>query len=69
MSATTETLDLLKGIYSSQNPLRKAGNTVTTATGLVNYDLQAPAKNLYPIITILAKRIPRVKGKGGVATN
>ncbi len=69
MSATTETLDLLKGIYSSQNPLRKAGNTVTTATGLVPFPLQAPAKTLYPVITILAKRIPRVKGKGGTATN
>ena len=69
MSATQDTLEMLKGIYSTQNPLRKAGNTVTTATGLVEYDLQAPAKNLYPIITLLAKKVPRVKGKGGVATN
>ena len=68
MSATTETLDLLKGVYQ-QSPLAKATNTVTTASGLVNYDLQAPAKNLYPIITILSKRIPRVAGKGGTATN
>lgn len=67
MSMNDETLQLLKGSY--QNPLAKAGNTVTTAQGLVNYDLQAPAKNLYPVITILAKRIPRVRGKGGTATN
>ncbi|SEJ55914.1 hypothetical protein [Frateuria terrea] len=65
---TTETLGMLKGVYQS-GPLAKAGNTVTTAAGLVNYDLQAPAKNLYPIITILSKKIPRVKGKGGTATN
>lgn len=66
---TNDTLDMLKGIYSA-GPLNKAaGNTVTTAAGLVNYDLQAPAKNLYPIITILAKKIPRVKGNGGTATN
>ena len=65
---TTDTLDMLKGIYSNGS-LSKATNTVTTATGLVNYDLQAPAKNLYPIITLLAKKIPRVKGKGGTATN
>jgi hypothetical protein len=67
MSMNQETLALLKGSY--ENPLAKAGNSVTTATGLVNYDLQAPAKNLYPVITILGKRIPRVRGKGGTATN
>lgn len=67
MSMNDETLALLKGSY--QNPLAKAGNTVTTAQGLVQYDLQAPAKNLYPVITILGKRIPRVKGRGGTATN
>lgn len=67
MNPTTETLKLLKDAYSGG--LAKAGNTVTTASGLVAYDLQAPAKNLYPVITILAKRVPRVKGKGGTATN
>jgi hypothetical protein len=65
---TTETLGMLKGVYKD-GPLAKAGNTVTTANGLVNYDLQAPAKNLYPIITLLSKKIPRVKGSGGKATN
>lgn len=67
MSTTAETLALLKGSY--QNPLAKASNTVTTATGLVQYDLQAPAKNLYPVITILGKRLPRRPGRGGTATN
>jgi hypothetical protein len=67
MSMNDQTLALLKGSY--QTPLAKAGNTVTTASGLVQFDLQAPAKNLYPVITILGKRIPRVKGKGGTATN
>ena len=67
MNPTTETLKLLKDAYSGG--LAKAGNTVTTANGLVAYDLQAPAKNLYPVITILAKRVPRVAGKGGTATN
>lgn len=69
MSVTEDTLALLKGTYSEQNSLRKAGNTVTTATGLVPFDLQAPAKNLYPVINLLGKRIARVKGKGGTATN
>ena len=67
MNPTSDTLKLLKDAYAGG--LAKAGNTVTTATGLVEYDLQAPAKNLYPVITILGKRVPRVKGKGGVATN
>lgn len=67
MNPTDQTLNLLKGVY--EGGLAKAGNTVTTATGLVAYDLQAPSKNLYPVITILGKRIPRVKGKGGTATN
>lgn len=67
-NTTNDTLALLKGVYQS-GPLAKAGNTVTTAQGLVNFDLQAPAKNLYPIITILAKKVPRVKGSGGTATN
>ncbi len=67
-NTTNDTLALLKGVYQG-GPLAKAGNTVTTTSGLVNYDLQAPAKNLYPIITILAKKVPRVKGSGGTATN
>lgn len=64
---TNDTLGLLNGMY--KDGLSKASNTVTVGTGLVAYDLQAPAKNLYPIITLLAKKIPRVQGKGGTATN
>jgi len=43
--------------------------SITTATGLVAYDLQAPAKNLYPSATPLRNRVPRVSGQGGTATN
>lgn len=43
--------------------------SITTATGLVAYDLQAPAKNLYPVMTPLRNVIPRVAGGIGVATN
>lgn len=43
--------------------------TVSTSTGLVAYDLQAPAKNLYPVLTPLRNMIPRVPGGVGVATN
>jgi hypothetical protein len=43
--------------------------TISTSTGLVAYDLQAPAKNLYPVATPIRNRIPRVGGGIGVATN
>lgn len=56
--------------------MRTAGMTddniekaITTGTGLVAYDLQAPAKNLYPVNTPLIKSLPRVGGGTGVATN
>lgn len=39
------------------------------ATGLVNFDLEGPAKLLYPVLTPLRNRIPRVAGAGGTATN
>jgi hypothetical protein len=43
--------------------------TISQSTGLVAYDLQAPAKNLYPTATPLRNRVPRVSGAGGTATN
>ena len=49
--STQETLGLMK------NSLAK---NVTVSTGLSAYDLQAPAKNLYPIITPLRNSLPRV---------
>jgi hypothetical protein len=51
----------------SADELQKAG--VNVATGLVAYDLQAPAKNLFPVMTPLRNLIPRVAGGGGTATN
>lgn len=55
-----------------QNPqdtsaLQKAG--ITQSTGLVWYDLQAPAKNMIPVITPLRNKIARVSGNGGTATH
>jgi hypothetical protein len=48
---TQETLGLMKDSLSKN---------VTVSTGLTAYDLQAPAKNLYPTITPLRNSIPRV---------
>jgi hypothetical protein len=52
------------------NSLEKAA-TITTSTGLVAYDLEAPSKNLYPVLTPIYNRIPRVtKSSGaGIAAN
>ncbi len=47
--------------------LRKSG--IVQATGLVAYDLQAPAKQLFPVLTPIRNKVPRVDGGGGTATN
>ena len=53
LAATTqETLDLMKASLAKN---------VTISTGLTAYDLQAPAKNLFPIITPLRNSLPRVQ--------
>ena len=53
LAATTqETLELMKASLAK---------TVTISTGLTAYDLQAPAKNLYPTITPLRNSVPRVQ--------
>lgn len=48
--------------------LRKAAGTVTLANNLVAYDLEAPAKNLYPVQTPLRNRIPRETKSSGAGT-
>jgi hypothetical protein len=64
---TQETLNLMKGALA--NPDSTIAKSITTATGLLAYDLQAPAKNLYPFVTPLRNIIPRVGGGVGSATN
>ena len=49
---TQETLELMKASLAKN---------VTISTGLSAYDLQAPAKNLFPIITPLRNSLPRVQ--------
>jgi hypothetical protein len=51
INPTQETLGLMK------TSLNKA---VTISSGLVAYDLQSPAKNIYPVVTPLRNSIPRV---------
>lgn len=42
---------------------------ISQATGLVWYDLQNPSKNLFPVLTPLRNKLPRVGASGGTATN
>ena len=51
LQTTEETLRLTK--ESLAHPSEALAKAVTIGTGLSAYDLQAPAKNLYPIITPL----------------
>jgi hypothetical protein len=67
MNPTQDTLDLVKGALRS--PDDRIAKTISTGTGLVAFDLQAPAKNLYPVFTPIRNVIPRVGGGTGTATN
>jgi hypothetical protein len=65
---TQESLDLMKQALAKPNEEIRKSISVS-GTGLVAYDLQAPAKNLYPFITPLRNVIPRVGGGVGAMTN
>ncbi len=62
-----ETLDELKKALSQQSD--DVAKTISTGTGIVAYDLQAPAKNLYPVVTPIRNSLPRVGGGTGLVTN
>lgn len=64
---TQETLELLKG--SLAKPDEALAKSITTGSGLLAYDLQAPAKNLYPFVTPIRNVMPRVGGGTGSMTN
>lgn len=67
-NATQETLDLLMKAQSAPSAAL-ASKAYNQALGLVYYDLEPVAKQLYPVITPLRNKIPRVKGDGGTATH
>jgi len=67
MNPTQDTLDLVKGAL--RTPDDRITKSISTSTGLVAFDLQAPAKNLYPVVTPIRNRIPRIGGGTGTATN
>ena len=67
MNPTQDTLDLVKGAL--RTPDDRITKSITSGTGLVAFDLQAPAKNLYPVVTPIRNSIARVGGGTGTATN
>jgi len=64
---TKATLQSLLETMGGGDGLEKA-ETITTSDGLVAYDLEAPSKNLYPVLTPLRNRIPRVTKRTGAGT-
>jgi|JI10StandDraft_1071094.scaffolds.fasta_scaffold01299_38 hypothetical protein len=69
---TNETLAALReALAKAADPaLAKAWTQSASATsGLTAYDLEAPAKTLYPVLTPLRNEIPRVGGGMGIQAN
>ncbi len=73
MSELTKTLDLVRQAQSKpSNEIAKAAGWLqsgTATSGITYYDLEAPAKTLYPVLTPLRNTIPRVKATGGIQAN
>jgi len=63
--------DAMIATQKSANPeLAKAFSQASSAvSGITAYDLEAPAKLLYPVLTPLRNETPRVSGKGGIQAN
>jgi hypothetical protein len=62
-----ETLDLAKkALGTPDDQIKKA---ITQATGLVAYNLEAPSKKLFPVLTPLRNKIPRKGGGVGTGVN
>jgi hypothetical protein len=68
---SAETLAAVKAAMGNpDSALAKAWTQSASAiSGITAYDLEAPSKKLYPVITPLRNEIPRVSGKGGIQAN
>lgn len=68
MNVSAETIALVKQALAAGKP--EFAKSIMVATGLTYFDLQAPSKNLYPVITPLRNSIPRKqKALAGDATH
>lgn len=65
-----EVMNALQGTATSGGASDSLYKAWTTQTGLVNYDLEKPAKSLYPVLTPIRNELPRtVSGMGDTATH
>lgn len=69
--ATLSKSDAMKAALANPNAdLVKAWTQSASAiSGMTAYDLEAPAKLLFPVLTPLRNEIPRISGKGGIQAN
>lgn len=69
----SEAMDLVKRARPmSQDEVAKAAGWLQSSSavsGITYYDLEAPAKKLYPVLTPLRNSLPRVKAGGGIQAN
>jgi hypothetical protein len=69
-----DALEVLNQLKASVTSQVAGGDSVTkawlTTTGIVNYDLERPAKATYPVLTPIRNEMPRaVSGEGDTATH
>jgi hypothetical protein len=73
MSITADTLALTREAMANPLPFGSLAKSFVQSTnpisGLTWYDLEKPAKELYPVITPLRNSIPRVSAAGGIQAN
>jgi hypothetical protein len=65
MANVNETMDLVKAAQSNPQAVDAITKSFTQGTGLVAYDLEAPAKLMVPVLTPLRNMTPRVKSNAG----
>ena len=69
-NTTEETLALIKVAQSTPDDLLKSFSQPSTATtGLQAYNLEAPSKKLYPVLTPLRNAIARISGGYAIQAN
>lgn len=71
MSVTAETLDLVKVAQtnSADDLLKSFVQPASATVGLQAYNLEAPSKKLYPVLTPLRNLLPRVSGGFSIQAN
>lgn len=67
---TAETIELLKAAQNQPDDIIKSFvNPGSATTGLQAYNLEAPSKKMYPVLTPLRNSIPRVSGGFAIQAN